>query len=148
MEDMKKLIIAASILVVGIVGIVVVKNRSGFSFGSFGVKTADNDGQIAVTNDSSDKISIEYKSDGKDVAMVIAPGERLVCGENGFVRVFTAKKSGSYEVNYPAEGALQEITVSQVASAAQKKELEDQVVVAKGMIGDIQVMYEEPRELD
>jgi hypothetical protein len=145
MKDMKKLIIAASVVAVAIVGVVIVKNRFGLSFS---MKVVSSNGQIALTNDSPDKISVEYKSEGKKTDSVIAPGERLVCGEDGFVRVFTSKKSGSYEVMYPAEGSLREVTVSQIAAAAQKKELEEQVSVAKGMIGDIKVMYEEPRELD
>lgn len=141
---MKKLIIAAVVVAVGLGGLLFVKNRLGMDSASSAIA----DGRIAITNDSSDTISVEYKIDDKNVAEKIEPGAQLICGSNGFVRVFTAKKSGSYELMYPADGGMREAKLSQISAVAQKKEMSDEISTAKGMLGDIKVMYEEVRELD
>jgi len=144
---MKKLIIIAVVVAAGIAGLMVVKNRMGVQIFSSTNGGAD----LSVLNDSKDTISAEYKEGGKEAAFVVKPGDK-VSGGKGFLRIFTAKKDGSYELIYafprPA-GASQEIALSQVVEAAQqKKDLGDAVYTEKGMLGDIKVVYEEARVLD
>ena len=139
---MKKIIIAAVIVAVGVAGLMFVKNRFGMNVD---IAVA---GHIVIANDSADTVSVEYKINGKDVAVTIEPGVRLTCGNHGFVRVFTPNKAGSYELTYPVDGASREAKLSQLVAAAQKKEMGDEISTAKGMLGDIKVMYEEVRDLD
>jgi len=144
---MKKLIIVAAIVVVGIAGFMFIRNRMGVKMSSQASGGAD----LTVLNDSTDTISAEYKEGGKEAAFVLKPGEK-VTGGKGFIRIFTAKKAGSYELMYTfprPSGASQEVALSQIVEAAQqKKDLSDTVYTEKGMLGDIKVVYEEARVLD
>jgi len=140
----KKIILIAAIVAVCAVGLLFVKNRLGMSFGN----PASQPGQIIILNDSPDKISVEYKVDGKDVSMPVAAREKMVCGSNGFVRVFTSKKDGSYELMYPADNSSREITLSQIVASVKNDSVEGEVFTKKGMIGDIKVNYEEVIQSD
>lgn len=142
---MKKLIIiAALIAAVGGIGFIFMKSRfSGMNFGAKNFVA----GQIMLTNDSSEKMSVEYKVDGKDVTQVLSPREEAACGEQGFVRVFTTNKSGSYELMYPADQKMRSITLSQIVKAAKKDAVDQEILTEKGMVGDIKITYEEPLDL-
>ncbi len=137
---MKKIILVGAIVAVcAVVGFMFMKNRLGMSFG----RRMSQAGQMTILNDSADKISVEYKVDGKDVAMPISAREKIVCGNDGFVRVFTSKKDGSYELLYPADSSSREVTLSQIVASVKKDAVEGEVFTKKGMIGDIKVNYEE-----
>jgi len=144
---MKKLILVGVVVALGILGIVLMKDRFGMGMFSGASKAS---GDLVVVNDSSDTISAEYKQDGKDVAPVVQPGDQITGGQ-GFIRIFTAKKAGSYELTYtfprPA-GSAQKVSLSQIVAAANVENFGDTVITKKGMIGDIKVEYEEARELD
>lgn len=143
---MKKLILVGVVVALGILGIVLMKDRFGMGMFSRSEQSSD----LVVVNDSSDTISAEYKQDGKDVSPVVQPGDQITGGE-GFIRIFTAKKAGSYELTYtfprPA-GSAQKVSLSQIIAAANVENFGDTVITKKGMIGDIKVEYEEARELD
>lgn len=144
---MKKIMVIGIIVVVCIMAALFFRNRLNGGMMGMGSKQGSD---LIIVNDLSDKISTEYKEDGKDVAKVISPGAE-VSGGKGFIRFFIAKRDGSYELTYqfprPAGSALK-IAMSQVISAAQKKNLGDEVYTEKGMISDIKVDYEEARTMD
>jgi len=144
---MKNIVLASLVVLCSIAGVLVVKNY--FNKGITN-QTSQLGADLIVVNDSNDTISTEYKEDGKDIAKVLKPGDQ-VTGGHGFIRIFTAKKAGSYELTYefprPA-GAAQKVALSEVVAAAQKKNLGDAVYTEKGMLGDIKVEYEEARVLD
>ena len=144
---MKKIIIVGVVVAVSILAIIFMRDR--FDMGIFS-RASKQGADLAVVNDSSDTISVEYKEDGKDISPVIKPGEKITGGE-GFIRIFTAKKAGSYELTYtfprPAD-APQQVTFSQIIESVKKENFGDEVITKKGMIGDIKVEYEEPRDLD
>jgi hypothetical protein len=142
---MKKIIMAVALIaVVGGIGFMFMKGRFGIM--NFGAKNFVA-GQIMLTNDSPDKMSIEYKVDGKDVTQVLSPREEVACGAQGFVRVFTANKSGSYEVAYPADSKMRSITLSQIVKSATRDQVDQEMLLEKGMVGDIKITYEEPLDL-
>ena len=144
---MKKLILVGIIVVASVLGIMALRNRLGM--GIF-TKTTQQGSDLVVVNDSSDSISTEYMENGKEVAQVVQPGDSATGGQ-GFIRIFTAKKSGSYELEYqfprPAD-AMQQVALSQVIEAAKNDKIENELYIKKGMIGDIKVMYEEVEQLD
>ncbi len=143
---MKKLILVGVIVVASILGIMAVRNRLGM--GMF-TQTSQQGVDLIILNDSSDSISTEYKENGKDVAQVLQPGEKGTGGK-GLIRIFTAKKAGSYELMYQfprPEGAAQQISLSQIVAAAINENFGDRIITRKGMIGDIKVEYEEVRDL-
>ena len=144
---MKKLIIVAVVIAASIAGLMLVKNRMSVPM----VSGANGGADLVVLNDSKDTISAEYKDAKKESAFVVKPGEK-VSGGQGFLRIFTAKKDGSYELMYTfprPSGASQEVALSQIVEAAQqRKDLGDAVYTEKGMLGDIKVVYEEARVLD
>lgn len=143
---MKKLILVGAIVLASIVGIMVVKNRLGVDVLS---STTQQGPDLIVVNDSSDTISTEYADNGQEVAQILKPGDQITGGQ-GFIRIFTAKKAGAYELTYqfprPAD-ALQQVTLSQVIAAAKDENFGDRIITRKGMIGDIKVEYEEVRVL-
>ena len=143
---MKKLILVGAIVLASIVGIMVVKNRLGVDVLS---STTQQGPDLIVVNDSSDTISTEYTDNGQEVAQILKPGNQITGGQ-GFIRIFTAKKAGAYELTYqfprPAD-ALQQVTLSQVIAAAKDENFGDRIITRKGMIGDIKVEYEEVRVL-
>lgn len=146
---MKKLLLIGALVVAGLFALMLVRNRMGVSFNVFsrgGQQGAD----LVLVNDSSEAMSVEYREGDKGISPVVQPGASISDGQ-GFIRIFTAKKAGSYEVEYayprPA-GALQQITLSQVVAAAKKEKLDNEIMIKEGMIGDIKVEYEEIEELD
>ena len=138
---MKKLILAGVIVVAGLVGIMVLKNRLGVSVFN---RSAQQGADLILVNDSSDTISTEYKDNGKEVSQVVKLGDQITGGQ-GFIRIFTAKKAGAYELTYqfprPAD-ASQQVTLSQVIAAAKDDKMEGEVYTKRGMLGDIKVFYE------
>jgi hypothetical protein len=141
---MKNLIAIAVLVVVGITGFMFMKNRFGMNINA----KISAPGQIMLLNDSSDTISVEYKLGGQDIATTLPSREKITCGNDGFVRIFTANKNGSYELMYPAEGELREVTLSQIVGSVKKESDDNELYTKKGMLGDIKVTYEEPLELD
>ena len=142
---MKKIILVSIIVVVSIMAVLFFRNR--LNMGFFGRSSR---ADLIVVNDSADDISAAYKEDGKEVNAELKAGEE-VTGGKGFMRIYTAKKAGSYELEYsyprPA-GAPEKMALSQIIAAAQKENLSDELYTKKGMIGDIKVEYEEVRNLD
>lgn len=143
---MKKLLLIGALAVAAIVGVVMLRNHLGM--GSFMSVLHKGGNDLVVMNDSSDTISVEFKDGGKDVAMTVQPGGQISGGE-GLIRIFTAKKAGSYELTYafprPA-GSTQELKLSQVIAAAKRDKMEGEIYTKRGMIGDIAVFYEEVEE--
>lgn len=144
---MKKVIVILAIVAIGIAGFMFIRKRMSVQV----LTNTDSKGDLVILNDSADTISAEYKDSTKETSFVLKPGEK-VSGGKGFVRIFTAKKGGSYELTYtfprPA-GAAQQVSLSQIIDASQqKKDMGDTVYTEKGMLGDIKVMYEEARVLD
>jgi hypothetical protein len=116
-----------------------------FVFGvlKFSVGTSGSD-DLVVANDTTDTISCEYKKDGKDVVVVVKPGG-TVTGGKGFMRFFTAKKDGSYEIMYPFPRpslSSSSVGLTKIIQAAKQSKVDNEVYTEKGMIGDIKVMYE------
>jgi hypothetical protein len=141
---MKKIIIAVVLIAaVGAVGLMLIKGRSIMSFSSGNFVA----GQIMLTNDSSDKISVEYKVDGKSTDKVLSPGEEVACGANGVLRVFTANKAGTYELTYPVDQQGRRLALSQIEKAAKRDQVDAEILSEKGMVGDVKVNHEEPLEL-
>ena len=145
---MKKIIIAVALIAVVGGACWMMKDRLGGMqlFGSRATDGAD----LTIMNDSSDTISVEYKDDGKNVALILPVNEKI-SGGKGFIRIFTAKKAGSYELTYPfprGMGATQQVSFSQIVAAAKKEGMTDEEYTQKGMLGDIAVVYEQVRELD
>lgn len=142
----KKIILVGIVVVVSVVAVLFLKNR--FSMGMFSRSMQGVD--LIIVNDSAGNISSAYKEDGKEVDNELKPGDE-VTGGKGFIRIYTAKRNGSYELSYAyprPSGTPQKVTLSQIAESAQKKNLGDDLYTEKGMIGDIKVEYEEVRELD
>jgi hypothetical protein len=145
---MHKVIIIAIVAAVGIAGLMMMKGRFG-NMQLFSSKVAEG-ADLTLLNDSTDTISVEYKEGGKNVAMTLPVNEKIGGGK-GFIKIFTAKKSGTYDLTYPfprSSGAIQEVALSQVIAAASKEATTDAVYTKKGMIGDIVVVYEEARDID
>lgn len=136
---MKKIILAIGIIGLAIVGFAIFKGW----FGMGGQAAMFESGQISILNDSADTISVEYKMGEENVDATIPAREKMLCGSNGFVRIFTAKKDGSYEVMYPVDTQLREVTLSQIVESVKKEAVEGEIFTKKGMLGDIAIMYEE-----
>src|SRR6266478_7181887 len=135
---MKKLLLIGAIVVAGLLGLMFIRERVGMGiFNSISQQVGD----LVVVNDSSDSISVEYKEGDKGISPVVQPGNQISGGQ-GFIRVFTADKAGSYEIEYayprPAD-APQQITLSQIVAAAKKETLDNEILIKKGMIGDINI---------
>jgi hypothetical protein len=145
-HSMEKVLMIGLLAVAAIVGVMFIKNRfgGGMSFMSMGRSSGD----VVVMNDSSDTISVEYKENGRDVEEVVQPGQS-VSGGQGLIRIFTAKKAGSYELTYqfprPA-GSIQQVKLSEVLAAAKRDKMEGELYTKRGTIGDIAVFYEEVEE--
>lgn len=137
---MKKLLLIGMIAVVAIMGVIVVKNRFG-GMGSL-MQMTQSAGDVMIMNDSSEAMSVEYKENGKDVDAVVQPGESI-SGGHGFIKIFTAKKAGAYELTYDYPHAAQQVTISEIVAAAKQDKMEGEVYTKRGMIGDIKVFYEE-----
>ena len=140
---MKKLLLIALVVMAGAFGLMFVKNR----FGGMNqvVDMVESTGDLMIMNDSSDAVSLEYKKDGKDAEAVIQTGQ-VASGGKGFLRIFTAKKAGAYELTYEfprPEDAKQQVTISEIIGAAKQDKMEGEVYTRRGMIGDIKVFYEE-----
>jgi hypothetical protein len=144
---MKKIIIASVIVVLCIVAVLFFRNRLGL--GLFTGST-NQSVDLIVVNDSADDISSSYKEGGKGADNILKAGDG-VTGGKGFIRIYTAKKAGSYELTYPfprPSGAPEKVTLSQIIDSAQKETIGDELLVKEGMIGDIKVHYEEVQQAD
>jgi|SRR4030095_3168372 len=142
---MKKIVLVSIIVVASIMAVLFFRNR----FGG-GLFSRSGQADLIVVNDSSDNISSAIKQDGKEVDQLLKAGDEATGGQ-GFIRIYTAKKSGSYELTYPfprPSGTPEKVTLSQIIESAQKKNVGDELYTETGMIGDIKVEYEEVRELD
>jgi hypothetical protein len=142
----QKVLLIGVLAVVAIAGVIFVKNRFGGM--SLFKHTSHASGDLMIINDSSDSISVEYKKGGKEGDKVVQPGEK-VTGGKGFIRIFTAKKSGGYEVMYEfprPSGAKQEVALSDIIAAAKRDKMEGELYTKRGAIDDIQVFYEEVEE--
>ncbi len=147
MRMKKMIVVIVAIIVIGFAGFMLMRNRFDMKMFSSSFATQSD---LMIVNDSDDDISVEYNSGDKKIAKVIKPNEKATDGK-GFIRIFIAKKPGSYELTYPfprPSGSSQQISLSQIIAAAQQKNLGDAVYTEKGMLGDIKVYYEEVRELD
>jgi len=142
---MKKIVLVSIIVVASIMAVLFFRNR----FGG-GLFSRSGQADLIVVNDSSDNISSAIKQDGKEVDQLLKAGDEATGGK-GFIRIYTAKKSGSYELTYPfprPSGTPEKVTLSQIIESAQKKNVGDELYTETGMIGDVKVEYEEVRELD
>ncbi len=142
-HSMHKIIMIGLLAVAAIAGLMFIKSRFG-GMGSF-MQMGQSAGDIMIMNDSSQAMSVEYKKDGKDVDAVVQPGQS-VSGGKGFIKIFTAKKAGAYELTYEYPHAAQQVTISQIMAAAKQDKMEGELYTRRGMIGDIKVFYEEVEE--
>jgi hypothetical protein len=143
---MKKIILGIVIVVASIMAVLFFSGRLNMGMFSGSSQGAD----LVVVNDSADDISTAVKDDGKEIDTELKAGEQATGGK-GFIRVYTAKKAGSYELAYPfprPAGALDKVTLSQIVAAPQKESTDGELYAKRGMIGDINVEYEEILELD
>ena len=142
-EHFSKLLIVGLIVVVGLGALMFFRDRFGMKM--FSTSSQRNGTDLVIINDSSDTISAEYREGDQGMAPVIQPGGS-VRGGKGFVRIFTAQKLGSYEIEYtyprPA-GSPQEIMLSQIVAAAKKDKVDREIFLKEGMIGDIKIEYEQ-----
>lgn len=139
---MKKIILIVAVILLSVAGAYILRNRL---MAKGGTSTTD----VTITNDTTDTISCEYKKDGKEVTPTLKPGEK-VSGGKGFMRFFTAKRDGSYEIMYPfprPSGAPMAVTFTQIMQAAQGGKFGETMYTEKGMIGDIKINYEEVRDV-
>lgn len=142
---MKKIILVSLIVVASIAAVLFLRNR--FNMGLFN-RSSQQAMDLIIVNDSSDNISSAYKENGKEVDQVLNAGDETTGGK-GFIRIYTAKRAGSYELSYPfplPAGSPAKIRLSQIIAAARQKNLGDVEYTEKGMIGDIKVVYEELRD--
>ncbi len=139
-HSMHHIIVIGLLAVAAIAGLMFVKNRFG-GMGSL-MQMGQSAGDVMIMNDSQQAMSVEYKKDGKDVDAVVQPGQS-VSGGKGFIKIFTAKKAGAYELTYEYPHAAQQVTISQIMAAAKQDKMEGELYTKRGMIGDIKVFYEE-----
>lgn len=138
---MKKMVIVVATVVVLAVGFLSMKKAF------MGKKTS---GDLVIVNDTAQAASCAFMRDGKMMSQVMQPGERC-SGGRGLIRVFTAKKDGSYELQYPyprPSGKKCEVLLTHIVSAPQKSGMDQELYFKKGMIEDIQVDYEEIKNID
>ena len=144
---MKKIIIVAAIIGLLVLGLGMMRSRMG---GGFSVGSQLNGGDLIIINDSPNTASSAFMRDGKMMSQVMQPGEKT-SGGRGLIRIFIAKKNGSYEIQYPFPrpvGKPSEIALTQVLSAVHNPTLGKELMTEKGMIDDIRVDYEEVRDLE
>jgi len=137
-HSMHHIIMIGILAVAAIAGVMFIKNR----FGGMGSSMHQSAGDVTIMNDSSSAISVEYKENGKNVDEVVQSGQS-VSGGKGFIKIFTAKKAGVYELTYTYPHATQQVTISEIIAAAKQDKMEGEVYTRRGMIGDIKVFYEE-----
>jgi hypothetical protein len=105
---------------------------------------------LVIVNDTAETASCAFMKDGKMMSEVMKSGER-VSGGRGLIRVFTAKKDGSYELQYPyprPAGKISEVSLTRIIAAPQKSSMDQELYTKKGMIEDIQIDYEEIKNID
>ncbi|HLW72435.1 MAG TPA: hypothetical protein VKR54_00115 [Candidatus Babeliales bacterium] len=145
---MKKIILIGVVVLVSLLGVMFIKNR--FGGGTMSSMSQQED-DLVIVNDSSDTISTEYQEDGEAVDQLLEPGD-IATGGQGFIRVFTAKKAGLYELEYPfprPADAPRQVTLSQITGAVKNETTADgEIYIKKGMVGDIAIEYEEVQEQD
>jgi hypothetical protein len=142
---MKKIILGIVIVAVCIMGVLFFSGR--LHMGMF--SRSSQGGDLIIVNDSDADISTAVRDDGKEIDTELKAGEQATGGQ-GFIRVYTAKRSGSYELAYPfprPAGSTHKVTLSQIIAAPQKETTDGEVYAKRGMIGDINVEYEEMLEL-
>jgi hypothetical protein len=146
-DSMKKLILVGVVAVAAIAGVMFLLKDRFSGMGPF-MRLTRSAGDLMVMNDLSDTVSVEYKEGDKDVALTVQPGQQ-VSGGQGLIRIFTARKAGSYELTYafprPAS-SIQDVAVSQVIAAAKQDKMEGEIYTKRGMIGDVEVFYEEVKQ--
>jgi len=138
---MKKLIIGVLIVIAVFFGFALVRQQMSSAVSPVG-------GDLIIVNDSTDAVSSEYTSDGQVVAQVLQPGEQTTGGK-GLIRIFTAKKSGVYEIQYPyprLAGKPGTIALSTILQAVKSERTGDNLYTKTGMIEDVLVSYEEVQE--
>jgi hypothetical protein len=142
---MKKIITMAALLIISIIGVGMMRSRVTFFGGN-----RSSVGDLIIINDTSKNISSAFTKEEKTVSQVVKPGEKT-SGGCGLMRIFVSDKNGMYELQYeyprPA-GKPSKISVTQVIDAARTQKMTDDTFEKKGTIEDIQVSYEEVRDLD
>lgn len=142
-EHFSKLFFTGLILVASFGVIIFLRER--FGLGILGQSSQNDTADLVIINDSRENMSVEYREGGKGISPVVQPGAKISGGQ-GFIRIFTAQKPGSYEVEYeyprPA-GAKQEVKLSQIVGAAKQDSVDREIFLKQGMIGDIKVEYEQ-----
>lgn len=140
---MKKVAVIASVVIILLIGFLLAKSR-------FGRSMNKNGGDLVILNNTAESASSAFTKDGKMMSEVVQPGERT-SGGRGLIRIFSSKKSGAYEIQYPfprPSGQPMEISLTQVFDSVHNPSTGDELITEKGMIGDIKVSYEEVRDLD
>ena len=141
---MKKIVIISIVVVLFVVLFGVIKSRMCRSVSWVG------GGDLVIINNSTDTASTAFSREGKMMSQVMNPGDRA-SGGRGLIRIFTPKKNGAYEIQYPfprPSGKPVEISLTQVFDAVHNPKTGDELITEKGMIADIRVDYEEVRDLD
>jgi hypothetical protein len=142
---MKRIVMVVALLIVVIIGVGMIRSRVNFFGGN-----RSGAGDLTIINDTSKNISSAFTKQEKTVSHVVKPGEKT-SGGCGLIRIFVSDKSGTYELQYeyprPA-GKPSEISVTQIIDAARVQTMTNDIYEKKGTIDDIQVSYEEVRDLD
>jgi hypothetical protein len=145
-NNVTKIIVVSAFVIVLIFGLGFIKNRMVGFFGG----TEVNGGDLVIVNDTSETASSAFMRDGKMMSKVMHAGEKT-SGGRGLIRIFVAKKSGAYEIEYPFPrpvGKPFEIGLTQIFAAVSNPKMGEELITEKGMIDDIRVDYEEVRNLD
>src|SRR5690606_21298528 len=125
-------VVVAAIIITAFIVIGAMKNRFGGFFA--GGKSSSSD--LIIVNNTSETASSAFVRDGKMISQVMQPGERT-SGGRGLIRIFIAKKSGAYEIEYPfprPAGKPVEISLTQIFDAARRPEMNDELITQKGNI--------------
>lgn len=132
---MKKIILGIVIVVAGLMAVLFFSGRLNMGMLSMGMLSRSSQGaDLVVVNDSADDISTAVKDDGKEIDTELKAGEQATGGK-GFIRVYTAKKAGSYELAYPfprPAGAPDKVTLSQIVAAPQKESTDGELYAKEG----------------
>jgi len=143
-DNFSTLFIGGLILVISLAAIMFLRERFGMGmFSKHNQQGASAD--LIIVNDSPETMSVEYREGDQGVSPVVHPGNKISGGQ-GFIRIFTAQKPGSYEVEYEyprPTGSSHEIKLSQIVAAAKKDIVDREIFLKEGMVGDIKIEYEE-----
>lgn len=101
---------------------------------------------LAIINDTNDRVSTEAMFNGKKIIRVFKPGEKI-SGGRGFIRIHVAKRDGIYEMSYtfPRQKDMPTLVkLTDLMASTREIGMTDQDIrTEKGMMHDIQVFYEE-----